>query len=79
MRAIFRADDQYYRANGFYDFPQYNYRKRIMNWSFSIFMSIPAVQRKVKPRIRDHMIEPFSRVFIDNPLLHDLSEKREAR
>ncbi|MDD1728133.1 MAG: NAD(P)H-dependent oxidoreductase, partial [Methanospirillum sp.] len=46
LRPIFRADHRYYKANGLYDFPQYQYRKRLSRFFFSIFMSIPGIQKK---------------------------------
>lgn len=69
LRPIFRADHRYYKAHGLYDFPQYNYRKRIFQFFFSLFMSLPPVQKKVKPAMKDHMIQPYFRVFTGSPIL----------
>lgn len=69
LRPIFRADHRYYKAHGLYDFPQYYYRKRISKFFFSLMMSIPVVQQKVKPTLKDHMIQPLTRVFSESRVL----------
>ncbi len=69
LRPIFRADHRYFKANGLYDFPQYQYRKRISRFFFSILLSIPVIQKKVKPIMNDQMIQQFARVFTDSPVL----------
>ena len=69
LRPIFRADHRYYKAHGLYDFPQYQYRKRISRFFFSLFMSLPPVQKIAKPAMKDHMIQPFARVFTESPIL----------
>ncbi|PKL59775.1 MAG: hypothetical protein CVV33_06110 [Methanomicrobiales archaeon HGW-Methanomicrobiales-4] len=69
FRPIFRADHRYYKAHGLYDFPQYQYWKRISRVFFSLFMALPSVQKRVKPAMKDHMIEPFARVFTESPIL----------
>lgn len=71
LRPIFRADHRYYKSHGLYDFPQYQYRKRISRFFFSLFMSLRPVQKKVKPAMKDHMIQPFSRVFSDSQVLRN--------
>ncbi len=69
LRPIFRADHRYYKAHGLYDFPQYQYWKRVSRLFFSLFMSIPMVQKKVKPAMKDHMIDSFTRVLSESPVL----------
>jgi multimeric flavodoxin WrbA len=63
LKPIFRADNRYYKAHGLYDFPQKDYRKRFSRFFFSLFMSLPPVQAKVRPKIRDYMVEPFLKVI----------------
>lgn len=69
LRPIFRADHRYYKKHGLYDFPQYQYRKRLSQFFFSLLMGLPQVQKKVKAKMTDHMIESFSKIFSDSPLL----------
>lgn len=59
MRAIFKADDRYYRAHGLYDFPTKNYLQRIGTRLFSLFLDIPGVRKNVEKNMTAHMIHPF--------------------
>ena len=59
MRAIFKADDRYYRQHGLYDFPTRDYPKRIVTRATSLAMSIPAVRRDVAKNMPDYMIQPL--------------------
>lgn len=77
LRPIFRADHRYYKTHGLYDFPQYQYRKRISRFFFSLFMSLPPVQKKVKPVMKDHMIQSFNRVFKESPILKNRQHGRK--
>ncbi len=71
LRPIFRADHRYFRAHGLYDFPQYQYRKRVHRFFFSLLMAIPSVQKKVRPVLKDYMIRSYARVFQESPVLRD--------
>ncbi|WP_292518022.1 NAD(P)H-dependent oxidoreductase [Methanoculleus sp.] len=59
MRAIFKADDRYYRQNGLYDFPTWNYAQRISTRVTSLAMSIPAVRRDVVKNMPHYMVQPL--------------------
>lgn len=71
LRPIFKADHRFYRSHGLYDFPQKQYAKRITTWLFSLFLDIPAVQRRAKPMMKEKIISGYSRVFTDNPLIRE--------
>ncbi|MDD1723809.1 MAG: NAD(P)H-dependent oxidoreductase [Methanospirillum sp.] len=73
LRPIFRADHRYFKSHGLYDFPQYQYRKRISRFFFSLFTSLPPVQKRMKPAMKDHMIQGFARVFSESRVLKRLS------
>ena len=59
MRAIFKADDRYFRTHGLYDFPTKNYLERIGNRLFSFFLDIPGIRKNVEKNLVTHMIRPF--------------------
>ena len=63
MRAIFKADDRFYRKHGLYDFPQNDLRKRIIVSMFSFFTSLPPVKKDIKKTMKHRMIAPFEKVL----------------
>jgi hypothetical protein len=69
MRAVFRADHAWYKKNGMYDFPQNNLRDRIFTTFLSLLLSIPSVRKKADKEMKEHMVEPFARVFEESPVL----------
>jgi len=56
MRAIFQADDRYYRSHGYYDFPTSNYLQRVATRAFSLFLAIPGVRKKVEKDLVSYMV-----------------------
>jgi len=69
MRAVFKADDRYYRANGGYDFPQYQYGHRIRTALLAFALSLPPIRNRAEKKMMQHMIQPFAQVFPDSPVL----------
>ncbi|OPX69043.1 MAG: NADPH-dependent FMN reductase [Methanoregulaceae archaeon PtaB.Bin056] len=63
MRAIFQADDRYYRSHGCYDFPTKNYLQRIGARAFSLFLCVPGVRRKVEKDMVSYMVRPLQEVI----------------
>jgi multimeric flavodoxin WrbA len=75
MRAIFRADHAYYRKHGLYDFPQADYPHRVRTTLLSLLLSLPPVRKKAEQQMKQHMIQPFARVFAESPLLKQRQKK----
>jgi hypothetical protein len=75
MRAVFKADDAWYKAHGRYDFPQNDIAGRIRTTLLGLFLAIPAVRRDAAQRMKEHMVEPFSRVFSDGAVLRERMKK----
>ncbi|WP_321508033.1 NAD(P)H-dependent oxidoreductase [uncultured Methanoregula sp.] len=75
MRAIFKADDRYYRAHGGYDFPQYQYVRRFRTALLALALSLPPVRKEAEKTMKQHMIQPFARVFTASPVLARLRKK----
>lgn len=69
MRAIFKADDRYYRQHGLYDFPTRNYRQRIVTRAMSLLMCIPAVRRDVVKNMPAYMIQPLEKAIESSEVL----------
>lgn len=75
MRAIFKADDRYYRQHGLYDFPTRDYLQRISVRATSLMMSIPAVRRDVVKNMPTYMIQPLQKAIESSRVLAE----RKAR
>lgn len=56
LRCVFRADHRYYARTGFYDFPTWNWRERLLNALWAILFLIPAVRREFDNKMRHNMI-----------------------
>jgi len=75
MRAMFKADHAWYKSHGMYDFPQYDIASRLRTTLFSLFLLIPRVRREAEQKMKEHMVEPFARVFSDSPVLRERMKK----
>jgi multimeric flavodoxin WrbA len=60
LRPVFQADHRYYKQHGYYDFPQKNYKWRVINNLLVLLTKIPVVRREFVKRIKDEMIRPFT-------------------
>jgi multimeric flavodoxin WrbA len=58
LRLVFQADHRYYKEHGMYDFPQKNYKWRIINSILIGLTKIPAVRREFVKRMKKEMIKP---------------------
>lgn len=63
LRLVFQADHRYYRKHGIYDFPQRDFRTRIMNGVMMLLTKIPPVRREFPKRIKTEMIKPHQRIL----------------
>jgi len=75
MRAVFKADDRYYRRHGFYDFPTGNIRQRIATGAFSLFLDIPGMQAKAKKMMRSQMTAPLKRAIETSAVLSERAQR----
>ena len=51
-KGVLSADHRYYRDNGLYDFPQYNFKKRLIMAVMLLCKRIPFLRKRVKQMIR---------------------------
>ncbi len=75
MRAVFKADDRYYRRHGFYDFPTGKIRQRITTRAFSLFLDIPGMQAKAKKMMRSQMTAPLERAIETSAVLSERAQR----
>lgn len=62
LRPVFQADHRYYKEHGMYNFPQKNYKWRIINSTLVLLTKIPAVRREFIKRVKTEMIKPCANV-----------------
>ncbi len=53
----------YYKENGFYDFPQKQWKVRLTNAFMSLLMKITPVRKQIQKDMARHMVEPFQKVI----------------
>jgi len=63
LRIVFQADHKYYEKNGFYDFPNKNYKWRMINSAILSLTKIPFIRREFVKRMKTEMIKPFASVL----------------
>jgi multimeric flavodoxin WrbA len=63
LRPVFQADHKYYKKHGFYNFPQKNYKWRLINSSIVLLTKIPFMRREFMKRMKVEMIRPFTNVL----------------
>jgi multimeric flavodoxin WrbA len=63
LRIVFQADHKYYKKHGFYNFPQKNYKWRLINSSIVLLTKIPFMRREFVKRMKVEMIRPFTNVL----------------
>ncbi len=76
MRAIFKADDRYYRQHGLYDFPTRDYAQRIGVRATSLMMGIPSVRRDVVKNMPTYMIQPLQKAIESSRVLAERKTQR---
>ena len=63
-RAVFSADHSFYKKHGFYkDFPQRQIKKRLLNISFSFFLCIPPLRKRIHKDFIPGMVAPYKKVL----------------
>lgn len=62
LRFVFQADYRYYKAHGFFDFPQKNYKARRMNAFMMLMTKIPPVRKKFLKILKEQMVKPIKQI-----------------
>ena len=64
LRFPFRADHNFYKKKGLYDFPQKDYKSRITNSMMMLLTRIPSMRREIyTKRIKKAMIKPLQKIL----------------
>jgi len=62
MRATFQADHRFYTEHGLYDFPQKQYRTRLLVTVYMLLARLPAFRREYARRTIPEMVKPLQKV-----------------
>lgn len=69
IRFPFIADHKAFKTLNFYDFPQKNYKSRIMNCIFILLSKFPFIRKEIySNRMKDSMIQPLKKIVDDETL-----------
>ncbi len=60
LRVVFQADHNYYKKHGYYNYPQKNYKWRLINSSMILLTKIPFIRREFVKRIKGELIKPYA-------------------
>lgn len=63
MRGLMREDHRFYKAHGFYDFPQKKQGTVFKMKAVGALLSIPSMQRKMGGRMNDEILKPYKKVI----------------
>jgi multimeric flavodoxin WrbA len=75
LRAVFKADNRYYKTHDFYDFPQKYYGQRIKTTLLSCFLNIPSIKKEAVRNMKQHMIKPYEKIFASSPVLKRMKDR----
>lgn len=63
MRGMMKADHKFYKAHGFYDFPQKKVGTIVKMQLVGLLIGSPAIAKKMGNRMNDGMIAPYQKVI----------------
>jgi multimeric flavodoxin WrbA len=64
LRFPFQADHQFYRRNGVYDFPQRDYKIRMMVMLLILLTKIPTMRKEIyRKRMKEEMVKPLQKII----------------
>ena len=62
LRFPFQADHKFYKEHGLYDFPQKDYKARIISRILILLTKIPSMRKEIyQKRMKSEMIQTFSK------------------
>ncbi|MEA4854192.1 MAG: NAD(P)H-dependent oxidoreductase [Christensenella sp.] len=77
MRGMMRADHQYYKKHGVYDFPQKQVGKMLQMKAAGALLSIPAVQKKMNGNMDQYILAPYQKIIANAKAENRMGQKDE--
>lgn len=62
MQGMMKADHQFYKSNGIYDFPQKQKKKILQMKLAGAMLAFPSVQKKMKGQMNQYIIGPYQKI-----------------
>jgi multimeric flavodoxin WrbA len=63
LNSVFQADHRFFKANGWYDFPNRKLRRRVSNFFLGQLFRVPRIRREYDKRVKAGMIQPLRKVL----------------
>lgn len=63
MRGMMKADHQYYKKTGIYDFPHNQKLKMLQMSMVGAMMSIPKLQKEMKGKMNEYILMPYNKII----------------
>jgi hypothetical protein len=64
LRFPFQADHRFYQKHGFYDFPQKDYKTRVMVTLLILLSKIPNIRKEIyRKRMKEEMVKPLQKIL----------------
>jgi multimeric flavodoxin WrbA len=64
LRFPFQADHRFYKEHHLYDFPQQNYKSRLINSILILLTKIPAMRKEIyRKKIKEQMVRPLQKIL----------------
>ncbi len=63
MRGMMKADHEFYKEHGVYDYPHNNKKKILQMKMIGGLISLPPVQKKMKGKISGFVVQPYTKVI----------------
>jgi multimeric flavodoxin WrbA len=64
LRFPFQADHRFYKKHHLYDFPQRDYKARIITALLILLTKIPSMRKEIyRKRMKEEMLKPFQKIF----------------
>ena len=63
LRYVFRADHEYFKKHGIYDFPQKDVKTRIQNWILMSLFKVPVIRKEFYNRLKAGMTKPLQKIL----------------
>ena len=62
LRPTFQADHRRYKKHGVYDFPQKDYKTRIIGGIFTLLLKLPQFRKEYARRTKSEMVKPLQKI-----------------
>ena len=62
IRFPFVADHKYYKKHGMYDFPQKDYKARMVSSVMTLLTKVPRMRKEIYKRTKVEMVKPLQKV-----------------